>query len=445
MKIPEAPPKPNESALQEILQYLNNAEVNKATKEFNARYLYWSEFKHRPIPDIITHEQLWFLLKLSRGLGSEQLNISEIPVIELTYYLTPYIQEKLHNFDLNFGGTLESHNIIGKDHQQQYLINSVMEEAIASSQLEGASTTRKEAKKMLMQEREPRDKSEQMIFNNYKTIKKLSSMKNEKLMIESILSIHASMTENTLDDPDNVGVFRRSDDIYVIDNMSGEIVHTPLKHIHIAKVMQNLCDFANEKHDDDFIHPIIKATILHFLIGYIHPFVDGNGRTARAIFYWYLLSNNYWLIEYMSISRMIKDSPAQYSQAYIYTELDDNDVTYFLNYQLKTMDNAFKSLKKYISMKIEEKKQLYDFKKIPRINERQSYILKWLSDDPKMTFTIKEMENRLSVVYQTARNDIMNLEELGLLGKNKVDKKKILYYRSDRFDEVLKKISSGSS
>ncbi|TQD26755.1 Fic family protein [Methanolobus vulcani] len=440
MRIPEAPPELNDSSLQSILHYINNADVSAATKKYNNRYLYWSEFKHKTIPDFVTHEQLWLLLKLSRGLGSEQLKISDIPGFQLSYYLTSDIQEKLHNFDLNLGGTLESQNIIGKDHQQQYLMNSIMEEAIASSQLEGASTTRQEAKKMLMQERNPKDKSEQMIFNNYKTIKKLSSMKNEKMTIESILDIHSCMTENTLDDPDHIGVFRKSDNIYVIDNMTGEIVHTPLEHIHISQVMQDICDFINKESDDDFIHPIIKASILHFLIGYIHPFVDGNGRTARALFYWYLLSKNYWLIEYMSISRMIKDSPGQYSQAYLYTELDENDVTYFINYQLKTMDKAFKSLKEYISRKIEEKNKLYDFKKIPGINERQSYILKWLSDDPKMTFTIKEIENRLSVVYQTARTDILGLEKLGLLERNKVDKKKILFYRSNDFTDILRKL-----
>ncbi|MCD4703566.1 MAG: Fic family protein [Methanosarcinaceae archaeon] len=440
MKIPEAPPKLNDLSLQNILPYLNDAEVNKAVKQFNIRYLYWSEFKHKPIPDSITHEQLWLLLKVGRALGAEQFKISDVPGFQLTYNLTPYIQEKLHNFDLNLGGTFEGKHIMGENDHQRYLINSIMEEAIASSQLEGASTTRKEAKKMLRQERRPRDRSERMIVNNYNTIKKLSLMKYEKLTIESILDIHASMTENTLDDPSQVGVFRKSDDIYVIDNMTGEVIHTPLKHIHISKVMQDFCDFVNKESDDDFIHPIVKANILHFLIGYIHPFVDGNGRTARAIFYWYLLSKKYGLIEYMSISRMIKDTPAKYSKAYIYTELDDNDVTYFINYQLETMDKAFNSLKEYISMKIQEKDLLYDFKKIPQINERKSYILKWLSEDPKMTFTIKEIENRLSVVYQTARNDILDLEELGLLKRNKSDKKKFVFYRSDEFNDVLKKL-----
>ncbi len=440
MRLPERPPKLNDSDLKSILPLFDNDEINDAVKEFNSQYLYWSEFKHKKIPDLITHEQLWKLLKIGRALGANQLKISDVPGFEVSYYLTSYIQKKLHDFDLNLEGVPERQDIIGEADRHRYLISSIMEEAIASSQLEGASTTRKEAKKMLREERGPKDKSEQMIFNNYNTIKQLSRIKDDKLTIELILDIHASMTIKTLDDPDQVGTFRRSDDIYVTDNMTGEIVHTPLKSQYILEVMEDFCDFVNDVSDKNFIHPIIKASILHFLIGYIHPFVDGNGRTARAIFYWFLISKNYWLIEYMSISRMIKNSPGQYSRSYLFTELDGNDATYFINYQLKMMEKAFRSLEDYIALQIKKKNQLYDFKKMAGINERQAYILKWISEVPNMTFTIKEIENRLSVVYQTARSDVLGLEDLGLLKKYKLDRKKFEFCRSDDFDSILKKL-----
>ena len=440
MNCPEKPPEVNISNLQDIYNYLKNDEINRIVKKYNTRYLYWSELKYKQIPEFITHEQLWTLIKISRKLNAERIKISDVPGFEFNYNLTPYIQEKLHEFDLNLGGTLEGQAIIPKEDHNRYLINSIMEEEIASSQLEGASTTRKEAKKMLRQERGPRNRSEQMILNNYKTIKKLSLIRNDKLTIDLILDIHKSMTENTLDNFSQEGKFRDSDDIYVVDITTGEIAHTPLNYTYIDQVMNDFCEFANQDNNNEFIHPIIKATILHFLIGYIHPFVDGNGRTARAIFYWYLLSKNYWLIENMSISRMIKDSPAQYSKAYLYTEFDENDLTYFVNYQFKTMYNAFTSLKEYIAKKIKEKSQLYDFKRIEGINERQAYILKWLSEDPKMTLTIKEIETRLSIVYQTARTDVIKLEDMGLLKRNKTDKKKFVFYRSEDFDKILKQL-----
>lgn len=435
----EKPPEHTTYVSRDMISYLLDPQIVEAIKEFNFRYLYWSEFRYKKIPDNVTHLQLWKLLKLKRELNAEEVKISELEGFSFSYNMTPYIQEMLHLFDLNLGGTLQGNGIIPAEDKDQFLITSIMEEAIASSQLEGASTTRREAIKMLLQEREPRDKSEQMILNNYNTIKTLSGLKNEKLTMDIILDIHRKITEDTLDDPAYAGRLRTSDDTFVIDKATGNIIHTPPGNIYLNSLMQDLCDFANREREGEFIHPVIKATILHFLIGYIHPFVDGNGRTARAVFYWYLLSKGYWLIEYMSISRMIKDSPVQYSRAYQYTEQDENDLTYFINYQLRTMDSAFKDLKGYIAARIQEKRQLYDFARIEGLNERQAYILKWLSEDQNMIFTIKEMENRFSIVYQTARTDILGLEEMGFIRRNILNRKKLVFYRSEDFNKVIRK------
>jgi len=85
------------------------------------------------------------------------------------------------------------------------------------------------------------------------------------------------------------------------------VYHTPPDYNKIPDLMEEFCKFASTD-EDDFIHPLIKGIILHFLIGYIHPFTDGNGRCARSIFYWYMLSRGYWLFEYMPISRILLHS-----------------------------------------------------------------------------------------------------------------------------------------
>ncbi|MDO8726179.1 MAG: Fic family protein [Candidatus Methanoperedens sp.] len=439
MKIPESPPKISYNEIGDALKYLKSDPYDRLIKEAINKYLYWSEFKYRPGIDQIEPEVLWAFIKINRNLSAEKIRISDIAGFEFKYNLTTYIQQKLHEFDLNLGGRLGGEEIIPGSDKDRYLISSIMEEAIASSQLEGAATTREEAKKMLRQERKPINKSEQMILNNYNTIKKLNELKGEKLTIELILEIHSSITKDTLIDPDMEGQFRRSNDIVVVSS-SGEVVYIPPVFEHLEKIMRDFCIFANESNEKDFIHPIIRATILHFLIGYIHPFPDGNGRTARAIFYWYLLKEGYWLIEYVSISRMIIKSRAQYARAYLYSELDENDLTYFINYQLKTMGLAFDSLKEYIGRKIKEKRELYDLQKIKNINERQILIIKSLTDEPEFTFTIKEIQNRFNTAYQTARTDIISLEKYGLIEKNIVGKKKLMYYRSENFDAILKNL-----
>ena len=440
MKIPEKPPSSEIDANEsdEIYRYLRDETFRQSFLDIYNRYLYWSELKHKKISQHISPEMLWKITKTQRDSHPEIVKFSELEGFEFKYNLTPFINQKLHDFDLNLEGNLEG-NIIPKDDKKQYLINSIMEEAIASSQIEGAVTTREHAKSMLRKGGKPKNKSEQMILNNYNTIKKIKPLINRKLTSELILDIHASITKDTLEDPDNEGKYRNANDISVID-ATGNVLYRPPDYKKIERLMDDLCNFANESDETRFIHPMIRAIILHFLIGYIHPFVDGNGRTARAIFYWYLLSRDYSLIEYMSISRIIIRSRTQYAKAYLHTELDENDLTYFINYQLKTTDLAFHDLKEYISKKIREKRDLYDFRIIKDINERQVYILKLIFDNPQFSFTIKEMQNRFDTAYETARKDIIYLEKLGLLDKTTSGKKKLVYYRSQQFDDVLREL-----
>ncbi|HEV2916108.1 MAG TPA: Fic family protein, partial [Candidatus Babeliales bacterium] len=180
------------------------------------------------------------------------------------------------------------------------------------------------------------------------------------------------------------------------------------------------CEFANDrKKDNFFLHPISKAIILHFLIGYLHPFTDGNGRTARAIFYWYLIRKGYWLIEYMSVSRIILGSRAQYARAYQHTELDDNDLTYFILYNLKCITKAFEELKNYIERKNKEKKNILQFLRETDYNDRQIDLLQEILNNKKNVFSVRELETRYAISNQTARNDLNQLVSIGVLETRK--------------------------
>jgi Fic family protein len=358
---------------------------------------------------------------------------------QFTWLLNRNIQKLLHLFDLNIGGSLESKNIIPSDEKSRYLISSIMEEAIASSQIEGAITTRKAAKEMLRKNKNPRNKSEQMILNNYVSIQKILEWKNDELTEDKLLELHRLVTKKTMDDSRDEGRFRNDNEVNVVDVLDGEVVHYPPDYNVVKPLIKKLFQFFNRDTKDVFIHPIIKACILHFMIGFIHPFVDGNGRTARALFYWYLLKKGYWLTEYLSISRMILKSKDQYAKAYIYTEIDDNDLTYFINYQLKTMKLAFESLREYIQRKIEEKRKITDFIRIESINERQALILKWVYEEPSLVLSVKEIEIRLSVSNQTARTDLQGLTDLGYLEPIQMNKKTQVFSKSKKFDGLVGK------
>jgi len=225
--------------------------------------------------------------------------------------------------------------------------------------------------------------------------------------------------------------------VYVVNHSSSEVVHTPPKHEEINKLIEKLCIFFNADNEDDFIHPILKGIIIHFLIGWIHPFTDGNGRTARALFYWYLLKKGYWLTEYLSISKIIQGSKNQYEKAYLYTEHDEMDLTYFITYHIDVMHKAIDALKKYIKEKQKENLQVVQFLKLENVNERQAQILKMLYDEPEIVFSVKEIANIFSVANYTARTDLTKLVAMGYLQMIPVNNVKSNFIRSEKFNSLL--------
>ncbi|HEX4083176.1 MAG TPA: Fic family protein, partial [Acidimicrobiales bacterium] len=179
--------------------------------------------------------------------------------------------------------------------------------------------------------------------------------------------------------------------------------------------------------------------ILHFWVGYDHPFEDGNGRTARALFYWCMLRYGYWLAQYLSVSSILHKAPAKYAKAYLYSETDNNDVTYFVLYQLEVIDGAIKSLHRYLDRKIQENQEIRRLiQGSDRLNNRQLPIMHDALADPDEPFTIAAQAKRNRVTYQTARTDLLGLEALGLLVRDKRSRKFIFRSPPDLADRLRK-------
>ncbi len=426
----ESPPPfaPKASAITLIDSLLSKGYLQKIQND----YLYWSQLKYKAKDT--PPEELWQAVKLYRVLNQRTIKFGKYT---FSYVLTDYIQQALHLFDMHIGGTLTSNMGIAETDTHKFMMSSIMEESIASSQIEGANTTRKKAKEMIQKGIKPKTKSEVMIVNNYNTMQYIVQHKNNPLTPESLLHLHQLISHKTLDIEAEEGTFRTHNDIYVVDFSSSEVVHTSPDASEIPELIGELCTFFNTN-THNFIHPLIKACILHFMIGYIHPFTDGNGRTARALFYWYMLKSGYWLTEYLSISRIIKESKSQYEKAFLYTEADDNDLSYFISYQLKAMEKAFDALKDYINRKQKEIFQASQFMKIAGVNERMAQIIKIIYDDPERILSIKEIENRFLVSNYTARTDLKQLVDLGFLEAISVNKKKQSYIKSPLFFSLLK-------
>lgn len=398
-------------------------------------YEYWDDVKYKRCPKGVSNEELWTQVKLTRF----QSNVDVWKKYSIRFGLTNKMQRMCHEFDMNFGGSWGADSVIPEESKERCLVSSLMEEAIYSSMIEGAATTRKEAKEMLRKKITPRDKSHRMIFNNYQTINFIVSHKNEPLTEELLLQVHRLMTEKTLDNPNDAGRFRTNDNVVVEDGITHEIVHIPPTYTEIPEFIKTLCDFVNVTDDSagKFIHPIIKGIIVHFMIAYVHPFVDGNGRTARALFYWYMVKQGYWLTEYLSVSRVISRSKKKYEKTFLYAEADGLDIGYFINYNLEVLDKAFKELQSYIKRKQQERMTANAFLRLGNINQRQAQIIQLYYDDPKLMLTVKDVQVKFMVTPTTAKTDIIGLVDRGLLSEIYINKIKRGYVKGDAFNEVV--------
>ena len=445
MRMPTTPP-----PLSELLQVwgarigdLLASDVGNSPRD---RYLHWSELRHRQPPDDLSSEGWWLAVKMARLSMRHALPLEDKGGQSFWFCDSGYLHRMLHQIDQSAGGRVElPDDLVNPTNRDRYLVNSLIEEAITSSQLEGAATTRLVAKEMLRSGRSPRDRSERMIHNNYHGMEFVAEVVDEALSTSILLELQRILTDGTLDDPKAVGRFRHpSDEVFVIDQRDGTILHEPPDASDLAERMERLFDFANRADDEPFIHPVVKAVLLHFMIGYEHPFVDGNGRTARALFYWAMAKSKYWMMVYLPISAIIRKAPAQYARSYLYSERDDNDVTYFLDYNLRVVLRSIKRLHRRLAGKARDAQELELLLKktqpLAVLNHRQVALLGHMHKHPGASYTIGGHRRSHRITYQTARTDLLNLVKLGLANSAKRGRM-FVFTQADGFARRLRELS----
>ena len=410
------------------------------------RYLHWDKLRHLPPPEGFTSLDWWTATKFKRMVSRHWLPFKDTRGRPFSFSDTGNLYRRLHQVDRDASGRIEVPyvDVVNSGSQERYLMSSLIEEAITSSQLEGAVTTRRVAKELLRSGRPPRDNSERMIVNNYLGMEFLRENVAEELTVPILMDLQRTLTEGTLD-PDAVGRLRRPTDLVaVMDQRDGEVVHTPPDASQLSDRVELLLDFANERTEDDqFLHPVVKAILLHFMVGYDHPFVDGNGRTARALFYWSMARSGYWLTEFLSISAVIRKAPAQYVRAYVFSEIDDNDVTYFLDYNLRVILDSIRLLHLYLARKTKETSRLEAMLRGSDtalvLNHRQVALLGHMLKHPDASYTIDGHRRSHNVTYETARTDLRALDSMGFIVKY-TGRRRLIYRMNDNFEDRLKRV-----
>ncbi|MCU8094235.1 Fic family protein [Shewanella sp. SM20] len=406
-------------------------------------YHSFNEFRRR-VKSGLDAKYCWWLMRLSRNnalINLAPLEDKPLPpdlpesvnqaLLQSPDFITNCRFNNLHEFSrvlsqidcyTTHGAMLGILEQIGESAHFEHLKNNLIDdEAISSSQLEGATTTTILAKEMLRKKRKPRTEDERMILGSFDLMQAAWALKDEPLSIELIQELHKVGTQALDQKKYTSGAFRVRDNVVVV-NSAGETVHQPPKHDAIERLLSRVANWLNST--DDKVHPVIRAITLHFVIGYVHPFFDGNGRVARALFYWYMFKCGYTGFRYITISALLKKMPIQYGQSYLDCEHDNLDLTYFIKYQLSVINRAiteFMSIYERAAYRMNELDEQYS-----GLKDIEKKIIGFVAGEPrhrkKPTITARETERLLGVSYNTVKQKLDDMVTAGILGREKIGK-----------------------
>ncbi len=394
---------------------LAEALVSPEVLRLGRNYPHWDDLFYRPLPPGLTRDGVWLALKVGRQAGRVEVPLKDGAGRGFSYSVTEELMRRLDELDSSLtprGGQVLS---VSSNDAKMALSESLMEESITSSLLEGAPTTKAEAQAMFLKKSPPRSIGERMVYGSYQAMAEIYRETEQPMTMERLLHIHRLFTEGSIALPDAAGRFRRMDETVRVADGEGRIYHTPPASgdTLVARVARIL-DFANGSSEMDgssYVPPIIRAIIVHFALAFEHPFVDGNGRVARALMYWTLLHAGCSGMRGVSISEQLRRAPMQYARAFLLVETDDNDLTYFLLHQTETLLAAFREREHRRKEEINASDQTLP----PRLRR----LVTELRTDPSRPVTIAGYCDFAHVSYATGRSDLIELEKRKLLSSAK--------------------------
>ena len=373
-------------------------------------YLHWDEINQQPDPDGLSCQASWAALKLARSAGLKAIPLADLSGRSFEFSVPSRVAEILHQIDrsdANAGGM--------SDGPERFLADALRMEAVGSAVLAGATAVQATAEEMLRCGRQPGDRSERMIFNLHRALEKVRGLRSTGLSPAIIFDLHRCVTEGTLDTVDASGRLRREGEISALRGPAASEHEFP-PAAELGRRLESMCAFANGETPAFFVHPVVRAVLLHFWLAYEHPFVDGNGRAARILFHWAALRQGYPVFAYLAISPVLMQDPASYMLAFRHTETDDNDLTYFLLHQAAAIQTAMAAFfDRTTRIACERNATKAGLPGFAALNSRQQALIAHAIRRPEARYGIVGHQRSHGVTHQTARDDLFDLTRRELL------------------------------
>ena len=297
-----------------------------------------------------------------------------------------------------------------------YGIKAAEDEIIATSAIESIDFSRDSVRNIL-KGMAPNDEQENRILGIKKGLEFIADTSN-KINEENLFKLYMMSAGDFVSEDDKLieGNLYRHDTVYVVGE---DVAHSGVDFRKVPEFMKLLIDFINAEDDID---DLIKATIIHFYIAYIHPYFDGNGRTARLVHLWFLIQKGYQSALFIPFSSQIEKSRKAYYDAF--TAVEENkklsgkiDVTPFVLYFINNVYNKMNEG----TADIETLTAFDEAVKEGKITEKETKLWKFvLSFYGTDEFSTKQLEKDFGdAAYATIRGFVLKFEELGLLSSVK--------------------------
>jgi len=287
---------------------------------------------------------------------------------------------------------------------------NLIDEAYFSSAIEGAYTTRQKARELIQSGKAAADKSERMILNNYKALTFIQDHLEAPITEALILEVGRILTEGTLEEDTAPGY--RNDAVFVRSG-HGDIVYTAPGAEHVKPMMEQLIAYVG----DPDVHPLEKAAVAHIYFVTIHPFFDGNGRTARALSYMILLKAGYDFYKQVPISSILAEERSSYYKAIKACQNPENgyDITYFVQYYVGMLERSANCVKDEL-LRMERYERLKK-SHMEQLNDRILAGAGWVIQEPDLLLTTEKWQKKYAVSFETARQDLNALVSADFLIK----------------------------
>lgn len=265
-------------------------------------------------------------------------------------------------------------------------------------------------------------KDKQEVLNYLNVLENIGKVtKGDSVLEQDVLNIHLMLTEDTLENPGDCGVYRNRY-VVVANRLTGEIFFRPPKNEDVPKLMGDLVEWINSGEAKE-LDPVIEAGVSHYEFVRIHPFVDGNGRAARVLATLILYQRGFDTKQFFCLDDYYDSDRPAYYRALQRVDQETLDLTNWVEYFVLGVSVSIEAVKERVARLSSERLRKKGRGQIA-LTERQMRIVEFLNQNGRITNqNVREM---FKISDRAALKEIRKLVDLELIRSE--GKGRSLYY-----------------